>query len=253
MFVPRVVPNPHLAGIKARFGSLAVPPDALPPLRRVVLLCFTNRSGSNYLGSMLAGSRLLNLPLERLSADQVLRQADRDGLTRFADVIASIVGEAATEGNFALKVAPSHLEILSESGLLDHWRDRLHCIHLERLDRLGQAISWEIAHQTDQWTSLSAATAITPRYSHAGILAALESFADGNRHFALFFARNGLQPQHVLYEDFEAAPAAQIARLLAGMGLPPLRTRPELVRIRRRRGALNDAWRQQFLAQEAGR
>lgn len=218
----------------------------------MVLLCFTNRTGSNFLGSMLAGSRLLNLPTECLDAGEILRLADRHGLTQFSDAVAEIVAKSAVERHFALKIAPNHLEILAESGLLDLWRDRLHCIHLERLDRLGQAISWEIAEQTGQWTSISAAAPAAPVYRHAGILAALEIFAEGNRRFDLFFARNGLRPQHVFYEDFEADPTAGVARLLAGMGLPPLRTLPELVRIRRQRGALNEEWRQRFLAEEAG-
>ncbi len=253
MFTPRFRPNTHLDALTARFDSLAVRPDALPPLRRVVLLCFTNRTGSNYLGSMLSGSGLLNLPIECLNAEHILGEADRRQLTQFSDVIARIIADAATEGHFALKVGANHLEILGESGLLDLWRDRLHCIHLERLDRLAQAISWEIALQTEQWTSISTPTPTAPIFRHARILAALEAFADGNRQLDLFFGRNGLRPQHVLYEDLETTPADQVARLLAGIGLPPLRIRPELVPIRRQRGALNDVWRQQFLEVEASK
>jgi LPS sulfotransferase NodH len=248
LFYPRFPGNPHIAGIRARFPRLAVPPEALPPLRRVVLLCFTNRTGSNAVAAMLAGSGVLNRAEECLSAGHILREAEAHALPSFAATIGRIAS-AAVAGNFALKVAPSHLEVLGESGLLECWRDCLHIIHLERLDRLAQAISWQLAEQTGQWTSLSEATA-EPVYSRGGLLVAIDDFAEGNRQFARFFGLNGLCPTHVTYEDFATAPSEYVARLLGAIGLPPIRTRLELLRLQRQSGPRNAAWRARFLAGE---
>lgn len=248
MYYPRLRANPHRAGIIERFGPLG-PPAAMPALRRVVLLCFTNRTGSNFLGSLLAGTQLMNVPLEWLDAGMLGPEAGRRGIDRFPALFAALVGETAIAGQFALKVGPSHLEVLGEAGLLALWADRLHCIHIERADRLAQAISWEIALQTGSWISQHPQAA-APAYRRAGIDAALDSLADANRELALFFGRNGIVPQHVFYEDLDAHPAEAVARLLTGMGLPPIRVQPERVPLRRQANTTNAAWRHKYLGGE---
>lgn len=245
---PRLRANPHLAAIRARFGALG-PPAAMPGLERVVLLCFTNRTGSNFLGSLLAGTRLMNVPQEWLDEARLSREAASSGIDGFATLFAHIVATTAVGGRFALKTSPAHLEVLGEAGLLELWAERLQLIHIERADRLGQAISWEIAVQTGSWHSQFAPSG-TAAYRRAGIDAALETFAEANRQLALFYGRNGLVPHHVLYEALDARPAETVARLLAEMGLPAVRVEPELVPIRRQAGAVNREWRERYLRGE---
>jgi LPS sulfotransferase NodH len=121
-------------------------------------------------------------------------------------------------------------------------------VHIERLDRLGQAISWGIAEQTGQWRS-GGTPAAEPAYNPAGIEAAMARFAEDNRRFDDFFGRNGLVPQHVTYEALVQTPEAVAAAAVAGLFDATPRFDLSQVMFARQAGARNAAWRARFLAE----
>ncbi len=226
------------------FGSLRVGAVDVPPLRSIVLLCFTNRCGSNYLAAALGSSGHLNVAGEVLNQDAVAEStADKRSFGRF---IASTLADCQVDGRVAIKVGGPHLEILGEAGLLDLWRDRVHYIFMERADRLAQAISWEIAVQSGQWVAEFPAIS-EPVYDRARIAAAINQFADINRSFDEFFGMNGIVPQHVIYEDLDADPAAVVARVGRGAGLPDPVFNRAGIGLRRQANARNAEWRARFL------
>ena len=177
---PQLPHNEHLQPIAAHFHNLAIAPDEIPRHEALVLICYTNRSGSSYLAHALHSSGRLNLAVEMLNCEQVLADTRLRGHARFADYVAAQMMSRLVAGRFAMKVALPHLEILGASGLLDHCPHTAHFVFIERSDRLGQAISYEIARQTARWSSEIGARpdGRDPTYSRQALIDAIEMFAE---------------------------------------------------------------------------
>lgn len=82
--------------------------------------------------------------------------------------------------------------------------------------------------------------------SRASTREALHEIELHDRLWADFFARAGIVPLHVTYEDMEADPAAGMRRLLGELGLPVAASVPR-VSLRRQRGAYSATLRERFL------
>jgi LPS sulfotransferase NodH len=250
----RLPDNPHLRAILAQFGDVLVPAATIPVHRTLLLLCFTSRTGSTYLAELLEATGRLNLAGELLNEDTVKDDVRRHGHRRFADYLAAQFAWRMVEGRFALKVATPHLEILALAGVLDHCRASTRFVLLDRRDRLAQAISYEIAWQTGQWSSLTPIELSYDRlrYSRARIAQAMATLAEDQRRLEQFFAENALRPVRVVYEDLVADPAAAVRAIGADIGLADLQADPARVRVRPQSGPLNERWHQMFLAGRDG-
>ena len=248
--VPQLPGNDHLRMIADHFRSLAISAADIPRHETIVFICFTNRSGSNYLAEALHSSGRFNLAGELLNGDAVLDDVRLHGHPRFADYVTSQMAWRMVDGRFAMKLAIGHLEILGRAGFLDHCRATSHFVFIERSDRLGQAISYEIARQTGQWTSETTVEVDIADlvYSRQGVIDAMDGFAGDNREFDRFFGRNGILPTHVVYEHLLAEPQAAVRASGRATGLPDLAMDPARIGVRRQSGALNAHWRELYLA-----
>lgn len=94
-------------------------------------------------------------------------------------------------------------------------------VHLERRDALGQALSQVRAMQTGQWNSDQSATR-KPRYDEAAILAELARVAGYRARWQMFFARNGIAPLWLTYEDVVTDPACAVRQVAALVGITDL-------------------------------
>lgn len=122
-------------------------------------------------------------------------------------------------------------------------------IHLERRDALGQALSHVRANQTGQWSAEQKAQH-QPLYDAAAIKAELARAAGYRARWQMFFARNGLSPLWLVYEDVIADLGGAVRTIAKAVGveLPP--DLPPLVTLSPQADAINDAWRERFIAEE---
>ena len=67
-----------------------------------------------------------------------------------------------------------------------------------------------------------------------------------------YFAKNGIEPLELWYEDVAASPAAAVERVarLVGIPAPPL-PEPSRLTLRIQRDEVSEAWRARFLAESA--
>ena len=124
---------------------------------------------------------------------------------------------------------------------------------IRRRDLLGQAISYEIAKQTGQWTA-NRTQEKEPKYSQEGIAKKMQSIASQNANWRLFFARNGIEWQEVVYEDMLASPLDTVQRVVGHL-VPEMEitAQAELSSsgLKKQRSGLNAQWKERFI-QESG-
>ena len=248
MYFPAVTDNIHLLTATTAFGSLAVPASAVSGLRNLVLICFTNRSGSWLLADLLQSTKQFRVLGECLNGNELAPIVQARRIRSFAGFFEQFVVPEAVDGNVVLKCAVPHLAILGQSGVLEHLGDRVRYVHIERLDRLAQAISWEIAAQTQHWSSHRAhLPAPEPVFRREAIGATIETFAECNRQFDQFFGHNGLVPHHVTYEALVQNPSAVAEAAVAGILPAGVAVDPAQATFQRQAGARNADWRRRYL------
>jgi trehalose 2-sulfotransferase len=250
IFVPTTPDeNEHLRHIEAHFGQISAGPVTLPRGLRFIFLCYTNRCGSDYVAQSIASDGRLNVAEEFFNHETVVFHARRE---RHKDIQAYfdwLVRYVKIGRRVMCKLAVNHLEILGRAGIMQQIIERSHFILVERSDKLGQAISYDIARQTGQWNSRIAAqqTAADIEFSAARLTAITRSFAEQYQAFGHFFSRNAVAPTHIVYEDFVADPQSHLERIGRNVSFPDLRMLPQNIWLQKQAGPLNLAWRERYL------
>ena len=218
--------------------------------RRGYAICTTIRSGSTWLAELLASTGALGRPAEYFSTRFQKRLLSPRYPEAVRDQAAYALEHGTTpNGVYGFKIYPMQLDALSARLAWTEFFPELRFIHLARRDLLGQAISRVRVNQTLQWRSTLPAAA-DPRYDGPAILAAMREIVAQDARWQLFFARNGLAPLRLVYED--ALPAAAgvveaVARLVGVDG--PVTAAPERIAFGIQRDGLSAAWRARFVAE----
>lgn len=248
-FFPKIPINDHLTNITQFFGQVANAPAIIPDDAKFIFLCFTNRSGSNYMAELLASDKRLPPARENLNFDTVIDHARQNFLKSIQAYFSYLVNLTKKNGFVCIKTAPSHIELLGNSGILDQIVDRSRFVLIERSDKLAQAISHSIAFQTGKFMSTmnEPNRKVEPTFNREQLDKIISNIADEYRDFSLFFGRNGIVPAQVVYEQMVRDPVQTLAFVGDMIGVPGLTIKPENVRLDRQAGHLNAEWRQKYL------
>ncbi|MEM1237707.1 MAG: Stf0 family sulfotransferase [Pseudomonadota bacterium] len=213
------------------------------------VICTTPRSGSTLLCKMLAASRVAGQPdshFHRPSLDAWLKSYELTGVDfpSEAQALRRVFDSAIARGRgngtvFALRLQRdsfdffmSALNKVQPKGTSDTDRLRatfgdLRFIHLERLDKVAQAVSLSIAQQSGLWhrnadgTVLEGTAPADMQRFDASEIAALRNKAqDQNDAWADWFQTEGITPYHLTYEALAARPHQEVAQLMKALGLP---------------------------------
>jgi trehalose 2-sulfotransferase len=248
LYVPKLRHNDHTAQIQKYFGKLERAEAVLPENAKFIFLCFTNRCGSNHVAELLASDGKLPRAGENLNYDTVIDLSRLNSLKTFQEYFSYLFTRLAYDGRFTLKVAPAHLELLNQTGILEQIIDRSHFILVERSDKLGQAISHLIAFQTGRFTSKMAGDATKePTFNYNSLRLIIEGIAEDHKQFSLFFGHNGITPVHIVYEQLIQFPLRCFAAMAGGIGMPGLQLKQEKLSLKRQSGPLNEEWRRRYL------
>ena len=126
-------------------------------------------------------------------------------------------------------------------------------IWLQRRDILGQALSAARGIQTGQFRSTVPANA-PPTYDGNLIKDRLVATVKDQARWSLFFARTGIAPLTIYYEDVAEDPQATVDRIAGLIGLKQRGIiRPDLIKLGVQRDAMTEEWRARFLREEGGR
>lgn len=212
-------------------------------------ICTTIRSGSTWLAELLASTGQLGRPAEYFSTKFQRRVLGPDYPDDVRDQVAYALDHGSTpNGIYGFKIYPMQLEGLSTR--LDWTRcfPRLRFIHFGRRDLLGQAISRVRVNQTLQWRSTLTAS-VAPHYDGPAILDEMRNTVAQDARWTLFFARTGIAPLRLVYEEALADVDATVAAVAALVGLDgPVAAAPERIAVAVQRDAINAEWRERFIA-----
>lgn len=211
--------GPHERAISAVFrGRMAFTGEAPVIDKPLVLIAFTNRSGSNYLGELMRSTDRLRGMGEGLNSDLVAKRAEAWGLGSLPDYMARL-----NEGRvvpFGLKASWDQMLMLMRHRI-DAMFDRVEVVHIHRRDIVRQAISREIAWQTKKWTSATEVPEdIVPRYDRASIDRHVAAIARDEERLALVMAAFDLRVTHIAYEDLAGQPDQILRHVMATLSLP---------------------------------
>lgn len=211
-------------------------------------ICATGRSGSSWFAKLLASTGELGTPQDFLNTPYQRRLYGKHYPADRHEQIRLILTEGRTaNGVYGLKLFPLNLHNAAQSIAWTQLLPNLHFIHWRRRDILGQALSRHRAFQTLAWRSTQHSRA-EPSYDGESILEGLEWVAIQDARWEVFFARNGIEPLRLVYEDVMAAPEAAVAAVatLVGLDKPPS-IAPGLIELEIQRDALTEDWRTRFL------
>ena len=245
--------HPHFGDIASSTvkGWLSPIPGHCQPERSLVLAT-TERSGSEWLCQLMGGTSKLGKPSEYFNTawmHRFISDYPQDVASQVA--IAHRVG-TTENGVFSAKLHPWHFDRLSGRVSFASVFPDPQFIHLIRRDRLAQAISLYRARYTGQYHSFTSAQA-DPVYDAAAIADAITELETGEMRWSIFFAKNGISPLIVAYEDLLKSPS-QMIRLIAkfaGVRLTwPLRL--EKTKLSIQRDATTREWTSRFRSEFAG-
>ncbi|MDH3706026.1 MAG: Stf0 family sulfotransferase [Acidimicrobiia bacterium] len=228
------------------FGEEGLRTDDVAPRRApepALLLCFTNRSGSNYLAELLRSTQLLGRAHEAFNPPFVRRNLDRWDLHErtLVSYARNLRPRVTRRGGSppVFKIGWHQLFVLAEYGVLDTVFPNRRLVVIRREDLLAQAVSYTIASRTGAWTSAhqsqDSELDIEPEEVHARIRAVLSA----TRHFREFAAVTGDEVLDVTYEQVEDDPQHVVDRVFEFAGLPRTPIDPSVVRTSRQRSQLN--------------
>ncbi|GBU19734.1 MULTISPECIES: Stf0 family sulfotransferase [Methylobacterium] len=224
--------------------------EALVPATRGYAVCGAPRTGSNYFCELLSSTGVLGRPREYFNGAARRVHDDPDYPDDPHAQVARILTMGATpNGIYGLKLFPGLFDAVSPHLRLTEVLPSLSFVRLRRRDSLGQAISWVRSMQSRQFRSTETATGEL-RYDGEAIETYLGQACQRNARWDMYFARTGIVPVEVVYEEMAVDAQAAVDRVSAALGLAePARIAAERVALRVQRDDVSAEWRARFVAE----
>ncbi len=217
---------------------------------RGYVICTAPRSGSNFLCELLSSTGVLGNPREYFNGPGRRVHDDPtypdDPAAQFRRILTM---GATPNGIYGLKVFPDQHDMIAGTCAWTKLLPGLKFIALERRDILGQALSLVRVLQTGQYRS-TVPPINRESYNPALIRASLYKVIKDRARWSLFFARTGIEPLPVVYEDVAENPQTEVDRIAAFVGgSASAIIRPELIGVKVQRDAVLEEWRIRFRAE----
>ncbi len=260
-FVPRQwTVSLTAAKVADRSRSSLVPTPAIGPvvidmshIRKSLVICSTARSGSSWLDTLVASTGVMGNPDEYFQPLAMERISGIPAAATVTERLARAVQIGTTNnGVFAVKILSWEMPKLMAQQDPVRTFPSPHFVHLTRRDILGQAISNARALQTGAWQSFRKEE-VEPQYNASMIDQSIQNLTMGNARWHAYFARNGIEPLSLVYEDVVQDPDKAVTVIAQFMKMD-VEVRIGSVPAQKlsiQRDARNEEWRRRFLADYA--
>ncbi|MEM1235978.1 MAG: Stf0 family sulfotransferase [Pseudomonadota bacterium] len=191
----------------------------------LLLIAFTNRSGSSYFGELLSRSGSFGGGGEFLNAEVVAEMRRETGARSLPEHLEALARRSCEAGKvFAVKASWSQLAMIARWRLGEMFPG-LRVIHVYRDDVVAQAVSFSIALQTGRWNARQAARAAPkaePLYRERELVSILEAQAADNARIRAVTAAMRWPRMLVAYEALTVDPAHHVQQSQRFCGIDPL-------------------------------
>jgi LPS sulfotransferase NodH len=210
-------------------------------------ICTAPRSGSNVLCQWLSSTGVLGRPLEYFNTPGRRALDDPHYPDDKREQIAWILAKGATaNGIYGVKLFSVDSHLVSPVAGVSPSLPVHAYIYLERADRLGQAISWTRALQTQQYRSTQPVQGPI-RYDASAIRARLEAINLEYANWSDFFKQHDLRPLRLTYEDATKSPQLAVNEVAAFLRVKQRALIDvDQVTLRMQRDATTTQWRERF-------
>lgn len=210
----------------------------------LILMAFSNRSGSNLLGEHLRSLPFLSGFLEQLNFDVVKKVSTKAEIDNFPDYLKYVTGGRS---DYGFKASWDQIMMLLRFGIPQMYTG-VKVIHSVRNDVLGQAISYWIAWQTRRWSSRQEGRDIDPIYDFQEIARLMQDTQDSVNRIALISTIFGFPRLVVEYGRVTRNPAGVMSRVADFLDQDLEEWRPSPPKLQQQATQINKDWRKRFLA-----
>ncbi|QXI65767.1 hypothetical protein CP157_03559 (plasmid) [Paracoccus marcusii] len=206
----------------------------------LIVLAFTNRSGSNLLAEFLRQTNLMSGFGEYLNRETVIKQSKQNKIRSFPDYLQFLGLKLTRDGQaFGVKASAEQLKILSDWNI-HRMFSQTYVVHIRRDDILRQAISHWIAWQTGQWTSLQPKRSVELTFDGSKIMKIVSDVIEANNAIHIHCARQNLNYISVSYQEVIADPKAVVSRIFDFTELDISNWNPVQPRLSKQSDGVND-------------
>ena len=245
----------HETRVRARFGARAVYEG--PPIFDTPLYCigFFNRSGSNLLADYLRATPYFGGFHEQLNFDTIEKFSAENEIETFPDYIRAVGKKFGGRAPcYGFKASVDQLVMLQRLNIPAMYAGGLRILHIQRADTIGLAVSYQIAMQTQRWTSqqqgLGDATPV--KFDPDQISKLIDAAHASNDGIALFSEIFATPRLALSYEELSANPAAILARIADFAGQSGASWPVREPSIARQASEINERFRRAYLDYATG-
>jgi len=220
------------------------------------LICSAPRCGSTLLGSLLHDCGVMGVPHEYLHPTSVVAElAERwhinqpIGAQIYLDTV--IKKRTTPNGVFGLKAHFSQVKpFLDKQPFQKLLNEMKIFIRIKRKDILAQAVSFALAHQSENWSSLQeAVNEVT--YDQALINSAFDDILVQDIQWQKMFTLHNIHPIQVFYEDLLEDPNTICHDICKAVGIETdHQFKIERSPLKQQRTQLNDEWMERFRSEK---
>lgn len=216
----------------------------------IVFICFTNRCGSNFLGELLNATGKFNKAREFLNHDVVKSACMNQSISNFTDYFIAMVHANTVDGRCAIKASPEQILMLADWGILQMLSNKLKFVCIERNDKVRQCVSFSIAEQSGQWSSVGAKKPGTDVvFDIKSLLDKLKYICRQNDYLEHFLVSNKIVAHRLVYEDLVLDTKGELDLIADFLRISSSLT-PDisLVSIKPQAGKENELFRDKFIS-----
>jgi LPS sulfotransferase NodH len=248
---------------------------------RSIVIASSERTGSTLVNESLRRTGVAGVPAEYFNAEVIGEAFELLGVPRLPvqirvrrqlrrarlrsdwaatwDVVPGSVGayldhlvrhRTSANGVFTTKLHWNQHEAMTRAGLsVDAFPQPVSWVHVMRNDRLAQAVSLARARQSGQWSATQVVRRrrpYEPWFDAAAISTALAEVVESAAGWDGFFARSGITPIRVAYEDLVADYPGTMTSLFDRLGLD-VSVEPEPP-TQRQADAISASWVERYAA-----
>lgn len=218
--------------------------------KKILIMLFPSRSGSNYFGQLLSSTGWFNEIGESFNPGQVAKIKDRKGLADSHQALQWMIDNRGTPHAFGFKAGFFVLSAAAESGFLTEVIDRAHVVLLRRRDRVAQTVSLQKGKLGARMHTLQTGgrELTDDDYDGEALLNEYHNLVRTEENLAKCAERLGKTAPLFYYEDICADPVGNVTKVCDFMGLEmPWNYRPRKVRLKVLRDELSGRWKERFL------